>query len=305
MLQQTTVPTVIPYFGRFLTRWPTLTALADAPRDDVLAEWAGLGYYARARNLHACAQAVRDRHGGRFPESEAELLTLPGIGAYTAAAIAAIAFDQPAAVMDGNVERVLARLFAVTEPLPGAKQQLRALVQAATPQARPGDYAQAMMDLGATLCSPTQPDCPACPLNALCEARKQGTAASLPAKAAKKERPRRHTLAFLLMRPDGSILFRRRAEKGLLGGMLEVPSAPWRDTAWNLSEALAHAPLKTGWQENAGSTEHIFTHFALTIRAAQARIDSHTAAKLDGLWLKPEAAAVPTAIKKMLKLRSV
>lgn len=304
MLQQTTVPTVIPYFGRFLARWPTLTALADAPRDDVLAEWAGLGYYARARNLHACAQAVRDQHGGRFPENEAELLTLPGIGAYTAAAIAAIAFNQPAAVMDGNVERVLARLFAVTDPLPGIKPHLRALALAATPQARPGDYAQAMMDLGATLCSPGQPDCAACPLQSLCAARQKGIAATLPAKAPKKVRPRRHTLAFLLTRPDGTMLFRRRPEKGLLGGMLEVPSTPWRDSAWTLSEALTHAPLNTSWQENSGSAEHVFTHFALTIRAAEARIDTRAAAKLDGLWLKPEAAAVPTAIKKMLKLRS-
>ncbi len=306
MLQQTTVATVGPYFARFLARWPALTALANAPQEDVLAEWAGLGYYARARNLHACARVLRDQHGGRFPDTVEALLELPGIGAYTAAAIAAIAFDRPAAVMDGNVERVLARLFAVREPLPAAKPILRALAEAATPTERPGDYAQAMMDLGATVCSPSEPDCLLCPLNSLCAARKLGIAASLPAKAPKPERPRRHTLAFLLLRPDGAMLFRRRPEKGLLGGMLEVPSAPWRDTPWQLDEALAHAPLdRIAWQERPTGAEHVFTHFALSIRAAEARVDARQAAKLDGNWLPPDEAAVPTAIKKMLRLRSL
>lgn len=305
MLQQTTVATVIPYFGRFLARWPRLTDLADAPQEDVLAEWAGLGYYARARNLHACAQTLRDQYDGRFPETEAGLLALPGIGAYTAAAIAAIAFDQPAAVLDGNVERVLARLFAVREPLPGSKPQLRALAAAATPQQRPGDYAQAMMDLGATLCSPGQPDCPACPLHKICAAAEQGIATSLPAKAPKPLRPVRHTIAFLLHQPDGRLYFRRRPQKGLLGGMLEVPSTTWRDTAWALAEALPHAPLALDWQPCPGSAEHVFTHFTLRIQAVAATLSAPQAGQLDGLWLAPEQAAVPTVIKKMLKLRPV
>ncbi len=304
MLQQTTVATVIPYFGRFLARWPTLTALADAPQEDVLAEWAGLGYYARARNLHACAKKLRDAHGGVFPDTEAGLLALPGIGAYTAAAIAAIAFDRPAAVLDGNVERVLSRLFAITEPLPGSKPALRRLAEAATPQQRPGDYAQAMMDLGATLCSPTNPDCLLCPLRCLCQAAEQGIAASLPAKLPKAARPQRHTIAFLLHRPDGALYFRRRPEQGLLGGMLEVPSTPWRDTPWQPDDARTHAPLAADWQTRPGNAEHVFTHFALHIQALEARLTMRQAASLPGDWLQPEQAAVPTVIKKMLKLRS-
>ncbi len=302
MLQQTTVSAVIPYFQRFTTLWPDVGALARAPQETVLAEWAGLGYYARARNLHACAQVVLRDHGGKFPETEAELLALPGIGAYTAAAIAAIAFDRPAAVLDGNVERVLARIFDVQEPLPGSKPHLRALCQAATPQQRPGDFAQAMMDLGATLCAPNRPDCLLCPLSELCLGRKRGTAAALPRKAPKPERPHRHTIAFLLRRPDGALYFRRRSEKGLLGGMLEVPSTDWRDTGWAEKEALQHAPHAAAWRMLQGETEHVFTHFSLGIRAMLADITAKQAARLNGEWLLPGEAKVPTAIKKMLKL---
>ncbi|NBB83754.1 MAG: A/G-specific adenine glycosylase, partial [Alphaproteobacteria bacterium] len=189
MLQQTTVPAVAGYFRDFLTRWPTVQALAAADLDEVLTAWAGLGYYARARNLHRCARMIAETHGGRFPEDEAGLRALPGIGAYTAAAIAAIAFDKPAAVMDGNIERVMARLFAVTEPLPGVKPKLRGLAGALTPADRPGDYAQAMMDLGATICTARKPKCILCPVSEQCEGRRLGVADSLPAKAAKPERP--------------------------------------------------------------------------------------------------------------------
>ncbi len=302
MLQQTTVAAVIPYFQRFTALWPDVEALARAPQEAVLAEWAGLGYYARARNLHACAQAVLRDHGGRFPETEAGLLGLPGIGAYTAAAIAAIAFGKPAAVLDGNVERVLSRVFDVQTPLPGSKPQLRALCQAATPQRRPGDYAQAMMDLGATLCAPNRPDCLLCPLSELCLARARGHAAELPRKAPKPERPHRHTVAFLLRRPDGALYFRRRPEKGLLGGMLEVPSTDWRDAAWKPAEAMRQAPMDAEWQMLRGEAEHVFTHFSLGIRAMLADIDARQAARLNGEWLQPGEAKVPTAIKKMLKL---
>lgn len=302
MLQQTTVPAVIPYFGKFLARWPSIHDLAAAPVEDVMEAWAGLGYYARARNLHKCARAVSEKLGGVFPDSVEGLLELPGIGAYTAAAIAAIAFDKPAAVMDGNIERVLARVFAVETPLPQAKPELRALAERVTPQKRPGDFAQGMMDLGATICTPKTPDCPLCPLRKSCTAYERGIAADLPRKAAKTARPVRHTIAFLLQREDGAVLLRRRPPTGLLGGMLEVPSAPWRDTPWHNGEAIAHAPLPLDWQPVDGAAEHVFTHFALKIAALHGRVDARAAAKLDGQWQQPHAAALPTVMKKMLGL---
>lgn len=302
MLQQTTVPAVIPYFGKFLARWPGVHDLAAAPVEEVMEAWAGLGYYARARNLHKCAKAVSGKLGGVFPDTVEGLLELPGIGAYTAAAIAAIAFDKPAAVMDGNIERVLARVFAVETPLPQAKPELRVLAERVTPQKRPGDFAQGMMDLGATICTPKTPDCQLCPLRKLCAAHERGIAAELPRRAAKAARPVRHTIAFLLQREDGAVLLRRRPPQGLLGGMLEVPSAPWRDTPWRSGEALAHAPLAIEWQEAAGAAEHVFTHFALKIAALHGRIDARAAAKIDGHWQQPREAALPTVMKKMLGL---
>ena len=229
MLQQTTVATVGDYFRRFVERWPTIEALAAAPIDEVLSAWAGLGYYARARNLHACALAVAGPHGGRFPTEEAALLALPGIGAYTAAAIRAIAFDQPASAVDGNVERVIARLFAIETPLPDAKTEIKARAARLVPAERAGDYAQAMMDLGATVCTPRNPRCVICPLMANCKARKLGLAEDLPRRAPKALKPTRRGLAFVLARKDGAILLRKRPPKGLLGGMDEVPSSPWRE----------------------------------------------------------------------------
>lgn len=309
MLQQTTVATVGPYYARFLERWPDVDALAAAKVEDVLAAWAGLGYYARARNLHACAIAVSRTYKGKFPGTELALLELPGIGGYTAAAIAAIAFDEPAAVMDGNIERVLARVFAITEPLPGIKARLKELARAATPIKHPGDHAQALMDLGATICMPGNPKCNLCPIAAHCAGFAQGIAADLPRKALKKPKPLRHTIAFLLERPDGAILFRRRPSKGLLGGMLEVPSTPWRTENWALKEALAHAPVPESWKLRAGHNQHVFTHFTLSIQALHARVTARRAAqladKLEGEWLDPRSAPVPTAIRKMLMLDKV
>jgi A/G-specific adenine glycosylase len=302
MLQQTTVPAVIPYFTKFLARWPSVHDLAAAPVEDVMEAWAGLGYYARARNLHKCARAVSEKLGGVFPDSVEGLLELPGIGAYTAAAIAAIAFDKPAAVMDGNIERVLARVFAIETPLPQAKPELRRLAESVTPQKRPGDFAQGMMDLGATICTPKNPDCPLCPLRKSCVAQERGSAAELPRKAAKAARPVRHTIAFLLQRDDGAVLLRRRPPQGLLGGMLEVPSAPWRDSPWRNGDALSHAPAAIDWQEAAGAAEHVFTHFALKITALHGRVDARAAAKIDGQWQQPGDAALPTVMKKMLGL---
>src|SRR5712672_494691 len=241
MLQQTTVATVGDYFRRFVERWPTVEALAEAPLDHVLSAWAGLGYYARARNLHACAQAVVERHGGRFPSSLAELATLPGIGPYTAAAIAAIAFDAPAAAVDGNVERVVARLFTVEQELPAAKPHIRALAETLVPAERAGDFAQALMDLGATICTPKKPACALCPWMDNCAARRRGDPEAFPIKAPKKEGRLRRGAAFVVLRADGLVLLRSRPTKGLLGGMTEVPTTDWTHD-FDDAAALAHAP---------------------------------------------------------------
>ena len=229
MLQQTTVATVGPYFDSFLARWPSVGDLAAAELDDVLHAWQGLGYYARARNLHRCARHVAGELGGKFPNDEAGLRLLPGIGAYTAAAIAAIAFGRRAVVVDGNVERVIARMFAVREPLPGSKGKLYELADRLTPESRAGDYAQAVMDLGATVCTPRGPKCLLCPWKQACAGRDE--AEGLPRRAPKPERPTRRGIAFWITRPDGACLLRRRPEKGLLGGMIEVPSTEWMEGA--------------------------------------------------------------------------
>ncbi len=307
MLQQTTVATVGPYYERFTARWPTVADLAAAERDALLAEWAGLGYYARARNLHACARAVVERHGGAFPDSEAELLALPGIGAYTAAAIAAIAFDRPATPLDGNIERVVARLFAVTEPLPGAKKELKRLAATLTPAARPGDYAQAAMDLGATVCLPARPKCLLCPLEGLCRARALGIAERLPAKAPKPEKPIRRGVAFLARRADGRVLLRRRADKGLLGGMTEVPSSRWKplaEGALGEAEALAQAPLPAAWDEVPGVVRHTFTHFHLELTLWRAELPAATEAPEGARWAALDGLAeeaLPTVMRKVLR----
>ena len=265
MLQQTTVKTVIPYFEAFLQRWPDVRALAGAGLDDVLAVWAGLGYYSRARNLHACARAVVAKHDGKFPASEALLLELPGIGPYTAAAIAAIAFGERATPVDGNVERVVARLFAVREPLPLAKPALRALAATLTPLTRTGDFAQAMMDLGATICTPRSPSCLMCPLKSDCTARALGIEAQLPQRSPKGERPARFGIAFIALREDGAVLLRRRPENGLLGGMLEVPSTDWVDMLPPAADAMRIAPVKADWWKVPSTVRHVFTHFELEL----------------------------------------
>jgi len=238
MLQQTTVATVKSYFDHFVARWPRVQDLAAAPLDDVLHAWQGLGYYARARNLHKCARAVATDHGGRFPEIEAELLALPGVGPYTAAAIAAIAFDQPASPVDGNIERVVARLRHIAEPLPAGKKAIQAAARNLTPRARAGDFAQAMMDLGAMVCTPRAPKCGLCPWHDACAARAAGDAEDLPARAARTPKPTRHGVAFWIEDATGRVLLRRRPERGLLGGMMEIPSTDWRDDPWGLDTPL-------------------------------------------------------------------
>ncbi len=234
MLQQTTVAAVGPYFEKFLALWPRVQDLAAAPLDAVLTAWAGLGYYARARNLHKCALAVAENFAGRFPETEAALLDLPGIGPYTAAAVAAIAFDRRATILDGNVERVIARIHRVDTPLPKAKPELHALADRLTPERRPGDYAQAIMDLGATICTPRRPKCALCPWRPACAAFKAGDAEDFPRRQAKADRPTRYGVAFWVSDGRGAVALRRRAEKGLLGGMMEIPSTEWRGKIWNI-----------------------------------------------------------------------
>ncbi len=271
MLQQTTVSAVIPYFRTFLARWPTVADLAAADLDDVLAAWAGLGYYARARNLHKCARAVVAA-GGRFPETESKLGELPGIGPYTAGAIAAIAFGVPAAAVDGNAERAIARLDGIEDPLPGARARVRGLVRRLVPGDRPGDFAQALMDLGATVCKPRRPACGRCPWAAECVARRKGIAEDLPRKAPRPDRPLRHAAAFWAADADGRVLLRRRPPSGLLGGMTEVPSTPWTDRPWTVAAARGEAPLRARWRRVPGVVAHGFTHFRIEFLLLRARV---------------------------------
>ncbi|WP_037951367.1 A/G-specific adenine glycosylase [Sulfitobacter donghicola] len=270
MLQQTTVVTVKDYFQRFIAHWPTVFDLANAKDADVMGEWAGLGYYARARNLLKCARTVVADHGGIFPADHDALLKLPGIGPYTAAAVSSIAFDLPYAVLDGNVERVLARLHNIHTPLPEAKPELRALAQSYTPSNRAGDYAQAIMDLGATTCTPKSPSCGICPWRDPCIAREKGTMADLPRKAPKKVKPIRHGTVFLGKREDGAWLLETRPEKGLLGGMLGWPGTDWVDTSLPLPEG--NAPAAGHWAEQAGEVRHTFTHFHLILKVMVAEL---------------------------------
>lgn len=291
MLQQTTVAAVTPRFADFVARWPTVEALAAAPDAELMAAWAGLGYYARARNLLACARAVVARGG--FPTTEAELRTLPGVGAYTAAAIAAIAFGERAVVVDANVARVVARLFAIARPLPGAMPALRAATDTVTPTARAGDFAQAVMDLGAGICTPRAPRCLACPLSADCAAYRAGTPEAFPPRAVKPPKPGRHGTVFWAER-DGCVLLVRRPPRGLLGGMRALPTGPWADAP----PGLAGAPFVAGWTLLPGTVAHVFTHFRLELALAVASADGHAP---DGEWWPTgeiESAGLPTVFAK-------
>jgi A/G-specific adenine glycosylase len=305
MLQQTTVAAVAPFYAAFLERWPTVDALAAAALDDVLTAWAGLGYYARARNLHKCAKAVSGELGGRFPEDEAGLRALPGIGPYTAAAIAAIAFDRSATPVDGNVERVVARLFAVESPLPKAKPELRGLAEGLTPRRRPGDFAQAMMDLGATVCLPKRPRCLACLFAAYCAALAAGTAEGLPRRAAKAPRPTRHGVAFWLVDEVGAVLLRRRPEEGLLGGMMELPSTPWREAPWPAEEAGGKAPITREWTVLPGLVRHTFTHFHLELTVWAGQVDGAAETHVgEGRWVALDGLgdeALPSVMRKLVR----
>ncbi|MCA1749449.1 MAG: A/G-specific adenine glycosylase [Parasphingopyxis sp.] len=300
MLQQTTVAAVRPYYARFTARWPDIAALAAAGEAEIMAAWAGLGYYARARNLHACAQAVTRDHGRRFPESEEELRRLPGIGAYTAAAIAAIAFGEPATAVDANVERVVARLFAIATPLPGGKSEIRVRADELTPPGRAGDFAQAMMDLGSAICTPRDPDCGRCPLEDDCAAAASGDPAVFPVKPARKAKPVRRGAAFWLDHA-GEVLLVRRPPWGMLGGMRALPCDDW--CAARSGEAAA--PVEADWAA-CGTVSHVFTHFALELDVHSARLLTRPA--IDGEWWKIEEigeAGLPTLFAKAAALARV
>jgi A/G-specific adenine glycosylase len=305
MLQQTTVTAVIPYYERFVSRFPTVHALAAAPLDTVLSAWAGLGYYARARNLHACAQVVAA--SGGFPTDLPGLQALPGIGAYTAAAVGAIAFGIPAVPVDGNVERVVSRLFAIEQPLPAAKPAIRdAAAQLGSDpaaRARPSDFAQALFDLGASVCTPAAPGCAICPWIASCAARRMGIQASLPRKSPRKERPVRYGVHFWLTDDSGAVLLRTRPYKGLLGGMTELPGTEWREAPWTVVEALTFAPMRLDWR-GAGQVRHGFTHFELIIDVLAAHVPVIEAAgfahPLDAL----DDAALPSVMRKCVRIGS-
>ena len=305
MLQQTGVKTVGSYYTRFLARWPTVGALAASKLDDVLRVWAGLGYYTRARNLHACARAVVERHGGVFPISIEALRALPGIGDYTAAAVAAIAFDAPAVPVDGNVERVVSRLFVIEQELPAAKPTIKRLATLLLPARRSGDFAQALMDLGATICSPKRPACALCPWSEVCVANELGRQEEFPHKAPKREGKLRRGAAFVALRADGCVLLRQRPEKGLLGSMTEVPGSEWAHD-FDVAAARDAAPRirgKGAWRKLPGVVTHVFTHFPLELTVLIAQFPRATAAPKAARWVKVvdlADEALPAVMRKVL-----
>ncbi|MEM9027768.1 MAG: A/G-specific adenine glycosylase [Pseudomonadota bacterium] len=309
MLQQTTAKAVGPYYQRFLEIWPTVDALAAADEEHILTAWAGLGYYSRARNLHRCAKVIVSDFGGCFPQTEAELLKLPGIGPYTAAAVAAIAFDAVASPVDGNIERVTARLFRIETPLPSAKTELRSAAATLTPATRTGDFAQAMMDLGATVCTPKRPSCLVCPLQEDCHGYRHGVAASLPRRGAKIDRPVRRGTAFVAIGEDGRILLRQRPETGLLARMIEVPSTEWLDGVGDSrGDALQVAPIKADWWRVPDIVTHTFTHFRLELGVYRAVVARNAPLTIwaDGSrcrWVHRrdlEQQALPSVMKKVV-----
>jgi A/G-specific adenine glycosylase len=298
MLQQTTVAAVKEYFRKFTALWPSVGDLAAADDADVMAAWAGLGYYARARNLLKCARVVVNEHAGKFPSAYEDLLTLPGVGPYTAAAVSAIAFSGHATVLDGNVERVMARMYDIHDPLPGAKPVLMTKAETLTPKDRPGDYAQAVMDLGATICTPKNPACGICPWRDPCAARVAGTAPELPKKTPKKKTPIRFGYAYVARRDDGAWLLETRPEKGLLGGMLGFPCSDWSD------DPTPDPPIDAEWTDSGQEARHTFTHFHLRLRIMTAQVSDQDV-PLRGHFMDHRTfspAALPTAMRKVLDL---
>lgn len=303
MLQQTTVSTVIPYFLSFIERWPTPNEMAKASLDEILHAWQGLGYYARARNLHRCAQIIQDSYKGEFPQDSKELIKLPGIGTYTSKAIASIAFEESVLPIDGNIERILARLNAIRTPLPEGNKEIENAATLYAPQTKAGDFAQAMMDLGSSICTPKNPSCTLCPLASYCKAYKVGIASSLPFKSKKMIRPQKYAIAYILERMDGAILLRRRPEKGLLGGMMGVPTSPWLLNLTQEDSINSHAPLALTWQPLNRKVSHSFTHFDLDVILCYGKVNLEHLDDLKGVWVKPtdfNQYAIPKLFKKIL-----
>ncbi len=301
MLQQTQVETVKPYFATFVSRWPDVATLAAADQDDVMKAWAGLGYYSRARNLKKCAEMIVGEHAGQFPDNRKALMRLPGIGDYTASAIAAIAFGEAVPVVDGNVERVVSRLEAISTPLPKAKMEISLFVADHLSMNRPGDFAQAMMDLGATVCTPRKPACIVCPVREHCRVQGSSDPEHFPVKAEKKKKPVRRGAAFIAVRDDGSILLRKRPQKGLLGGMSEVPTTKWTARMDGETDKSA-APFSANWRET-GAVRHVFTHFELELAICRADVPGIDEPE-DGWWSLPEiiaGEALPTVMKKAIE----
>lgn len=303
MLQQTTVATVKGYFEAFMAKWPKVSDLAAADLDEVLVAWQGLGYYARARNLHKCARAVADEYDGGFPGTVDELLKLPGVGPYTASAIGAIAFNQSTVPVDGNIERVVSRLCDIRTPLPGAKSEIQASASLFADKNRPGDFAQALMDLGATICTPKSPKCMLCPIQKFCEGLKHGDPSILPVKAPKKTRPERRAAVFWLENHEGAVLLRRRPESGLLGGMMEFPSTNWREGDWpTIEERNAAEPVSVRWAGLPDEAVHVFTHFKFRMQVFVGKTDRIE--NVEGVWVQPEdfaSQALPTVMKKVIR----
>lgn len=295
MLQQTTVATVRARYIEFLQQWPDVRAMACAEVDEILAAWAGLGYYARARNLHKCAQVIANDYGGVFPDTPEELRALPGVGDYTAAAIAAIAFDRRAIVVDGNIERIVSRLFAIDTPLPAAKVEIRSYTDEIWPKSRHGDFAQALMDIGASVCRPKAPACMLCPMREACGAFEGATPERYPVKPAKKDKPNRRGIVYALVNSKGEILLEKRPDKGLLGGMLGLPGTPWQEEP--LGSHQQHAPANVHWK-SAGDIDHTFTHFHLALGVYIANAPKGFRRQQGQQWLSPERAKLPTVMRK-------
>ena len=305
MLQQTTIPTVIGYFANFLTTWPTIQDLADAQEDDILAAWAGLGYYARARNLKKCADILVKKYAAKFPNTEQELLELPGIGVYTAAAILSIAFNIPATVVDGNVERVISRLFSISTPFPDSKKLIKQHATQLQSSERAGDYSQAIMDLGATVCSPTKPKCDICPWQSNCSAYFNNNPEKFPVKKPKMSKPTRYGFAFVAIRTDGAILLRKRPPNGLLASMAEVPGSVWEPTppTAKTQSSLKNLPLRGNWEKATKPVRHTFTHFHLNVIVWYTQIDKKVRAPTGHWWSTPTAIAtepLPTVMRKII-----
>ncbi|HEY5237032.1 MAG TPA: A/G-specific adenine glycosylase, partial [Rhizomicrobium sp.] len=288
-------------YRKFLARWPDVGALAAAPLDDVLAAWAGLGYYARARNMHAAAKVVANELGGRFPQTAEELRKLPGVGAYTAGAISAIAFDAREAAVDANAERVLARYFAIEQPLAKAKPELKARAQSLVPEKRAGDFAQALMDLGSLICTSKRPACANCPWTEDCLARKRGIQETLPVKTAKAARPLKRGAAFVVRDASGAVLLVKRPEKGLLGSMMQPPLGPWTESFPSTKEAMLQAPFPAAWKKRVGIVRHGFTHFELEIEVYFTEVKKRP--KTIGVWIEENKlgdSALPTVMRKIV-----